>query len=58
MHEICLITGSGSGAKSDMDYEKLLSKGVRQCLPTTINHHTGESLQVKSAFYSLYFDYL
>ncbi len=49
------ITGSGSGAKSDVDYEKLLSKGVRQCLPTTVNHYRGESMQVKSAFYSLSF---
>lgn len=42
----CLIAGSGGGAKGDMDYKKLLSKRARQCFPTTLNHHTGELLQV------------
>jgi len=49
---LSIITDSSGGAKGDMDYKKLLSKGVRQCLSTAFNHHTGEPLQVQSAFHT------
>lgn len=41
-----LPSGEGGGVKSDMDHKELLPKRLRQCLSTSLHHHTGKPPQV------------
>lgn len=44
--------GTGCGTQSDVDHQELLSSRLGQCLPPSIDHHTGEPRQVRRLLHS------